>query len=82
MRSRGFAFVTLKDPGKARLNKNGIDGTVRKKIFSSKHQIKGKYVDLKLAEADKKKMDNINSNKKIFVGGLEPTVDASITPRI
>lgn len=47
-------------------------------MFSTKHKIKGKYVDLKLAESDKKKMDQINSNKKVFVGGLEPSVDASI----
>ena len=40
--------------------------------------INDKYVDVKVAEADKKKMDQLNANKKIFVGGLEPTVDASI----
>lgn len=39
--------------------------------------INDKYVDVKVAEADKKKMDQLNANKKIFVGGLEPTVDAS-----
>jgi hypothetical protein len=31
-----------------------------------------------LAEADKKKQDLRNANKKVFVGGLEPTVDASM----
>jgi hypothetical protein len=35
-------------------------------------------VDVKLAEADKKKMDMLNANKKVFVGGLEQNVDASI----
>ena len=54
-----------------------IDGTVRRRVLSVKHQIKGKYVDVKLAEADKKKMDQLNANKKVFVGGLEPNVDAS-----
>lgn len=34
-------------------------------------------MDVKIAEADKKKMDQLNAYKKVFVGGLEPTVDAS-----
>lgn len=67
VKSRGFAFVTLEDK----------DGSVRKKVFSIKHKIKDKYVDLKLAESDKKRMDQLSSNKKVFVGGLEPTVDAN-----
>lgn len=66
-RSKGFAFLTLDDR----------DGSARKRIFSKKHKINDKYVDVKLAEADKKKMDQLNANKKVFVGGLEPTVDAS-----
>lgn len=43
------------------------------------HYIKGKVIDLKLAESDKKKMDQLNANKKVFVGGLDPKVDASIS---
>ena len=57
--------------------RSALDGATRKKIFSTKHRIKGKYVDVKLAEADKKKMDLLNANKKVFVGGLEQNVDAS-----
>jgi hypothetical protein len=74
-RSKGFAFVTLEDKG----NKiyEVLDGSARKRILSKKHMINDKYVDVKVAEADKKKMDQLNANKKIFVGGLEPTVDAS-----
>ena len=74
-RSRGFAFVTLEDKGEVLTNSK--DGATRKKVFSTKHKIKGKYVDVKLAEADKKKMDQLNANKKVFVGGLEQNVDAS-----
>ena len=64
-RSRGFAFITLEDK----------DGEIRKKIFSKKHKIKGKDVDVKLAESDKKRMDQLSANKKVFVGGLDPSVD-------
>ena len=39
-------------------------------------------MDLKLAEADKKKMDQLSANKKVFVGGLEPSVDASISHQV
>jgi hypothetical protein len=34
-------------------------------------------VDVKSAEAEKKRLEIENSSKKVFVGGLEPSVDAS-----
>ena len=63
-KSRGFAFVSIKDP------KNILE----KKILSRKHEINGKIVDVKLAVEGKKREEMMDSSKKIFVGGLEPSV--------
>ena len=63
-KSRGFAFVSIKDP----------DNTLEKKIFSRRHEINGKIVDVKLAVEGKRREEMMDSSKKIFVGGLEPTV--------
>lgn len=63
-RSRGFAFVTLRDP----------DGSVKKAVMSRRNEIKGQYVDIKLAE-DGKTREKIEMNSaKVFVGGIEGTV--------
>jgi RNA recognition motif-containing protein len=63
-KSRGFAFVTIKDP----------QNILEKKIFSRKHEINGKIVDVKPAVEGKKREEMMDSSKKIFVGGLEPSV--------
>ena len=63
-KSRGFAFVSIKDPNK----------TLEKKILSRKHEINGKIVDVKPAVEGKKREDMMDTSKKIFVGGLEPSV--------
>jgi RNA recognition motif-containing protein len=63
-KSRGFAFVSIKDP------KNILE----KKILSRKHEINGKIVDVKPAVEGKKREEMMDSSKKIFVGGLEPSV--------
>eukprot|EP00826_Nyctotherus_ovalis_P014452 TRINITY_DN1402_c0_g1_i8.p2 TRINITY_DN1402_c0_g1~~TRINITY_DN1402_c0_g1_i8.p2 ORF type:complete len:325 (-),score=100.58 TRINITY_DN1402_c0_g1_i8:93-1067(-) len=65
--SKGYAFITLEDK----------DGTVRKKVLSTPHYIKDKIVDLKLEDSNKKITDQLSVNKKVFVGGLDPSVDAS-----
>eukprot|EP00831_Metopus_contortus_P050092 TRINITY_DN4202_c0_g1_i6.p1 TRINITY_DN4202_c0_g1~~TRINITY_DN4202_c0_g1_i6.p1 ORF type:complete len:325 (-),score=44.60 TRINITY_DN4202_c0_g1_i6:133-1107(-) len=70
--------LCVHNSGRQRQNQiSYLDGSVRRKIFSTKHKIRGKNVDIKLAEADKKKMDQLNANKKVFVGGLDSSVDAS-----
>ena len=63
-KSRGFAFVSIKDP----------QGTLENKILSRKHEINGKIVDVKIAVEGKKREEMMDSSKKIFVGALEPTV--------
>ena len=63
-KSRGFAFVSIKDP----------QNILEKKILSRKHEINGKIVDVKPVVEGKKREDMIDSSKKIFVGGLEPSV--------
>ena len=63
-KSRGFAFVSIKDP------KNILE----KKILSRKHEINGKIVDVKPAVEGKKREEMMDSSKKIFVGALEPSV--------
>ena len=75
--SKGYAFVTLEDKGPILIIYTFIDGSVRKKVLSTTHAIKGKIVDLKLEDSNKKETDVLSVNKKVFVGGLEPTVDAS-----
>ena len=65
-KSRGFAFVSIKDP----------QNILEKKILSRKHEINGKIVDVKPVVEGKKREDMIDSSKKIFVGGLEPSVTA------
>ena len=64
-KSRCFAFVSIEDP----------DQTLQKKILSRKHEINGKIVDVKLAVEGKKREEMLDSSKKIFVGGLEPSVN-------
>ena len=64
-KSRCFAFVSIEDP----------DSSLQKKILSRKHEIKGKIVDVKLAVEGKKREEMLDSSKKIFVGGLEPSVN-------
>ena len=63
-KSRGFAFVTIEDP----------ENILGEKIFSRKHEINGKIVDVKPAVEGKKREEMLDSSKKIFVGGLEPSV--------
>ena len=63
-KSRGFAFVSIKDP----------QNTLEKKIFSRKHEINGKIVDVKLVVEGKRREEMMDSSKKIFVGGLEPSI--------
>ena len=63
--SKGFAFVTIKDP------KNNLT----EKILSRKHEINGMIVDVKQAFEGKKRDEMLDSSKKIFVGGLEPSVN-------
>ena len=63
-KSRGFAFVTIRDP----------KGVLESKILSRKHEINGKIVDVKLAVEGKKREEMMDSSKKIFVGALEPSV--------
>ena len=63
-KSRGFAFVTIRDP----------QGILEKKILSRKHEINGKIVDVKIAVEGKKREEMMDSSKKIFVGALEPSV--------
>ncbi len=43
-------------------------------MLSRKHEINGKIVDVKLAVEGKKREEMLDSSKKIFVGGLDPTV--------
>jgi len=43
-------------------------------VLSRKHEINGKIVDVKLAVEGKKREEMLDSSKKIFVGGLDPTV--------
>ena len=63
-KSRCFAFVTIKK------QKNILE----KKILSRKHEINGKIVDVKRVVEGKKREEMMDSSKKIFVGGLEPSV--------
>lgn len=65
-KSRGFAFVTLKDTEKV----------LADKILTKKHEINGKIVDVKPAVEGKKREEMLDSSKKVFVGGLEPTVNS------
>lgn len=51
---------------------------MRKKVLSTPHYIKDKIVDLKLEDSNKKITDQLSVNKKVFVGGLDPSVDACI----
>ncbi|MCQ2818281.1 MAG: hypothetical protein MJ252_13520 [archaeon] len=64
-KSRGFAFVTLRDP----------DNSLSEKILSRKHEINGKIVDVKPAVEGKKREEMLDSSKKVFVGGLDPSVN-------
>lgn len=63
-KSRSFAFVSIRN----------IDNNLDDLIFKRKHEINGKIVDVKPWVKGKKSEDMKESNKKIFVGGLEPTV--------
>lgn len=70
-KSRGFAFVTIEDLSNTFFNK---DGEIKDKILSRKHEINGKIVDVKLAVEGKKREEMLDASRKIFVGGLDPTV--------
>jgi len=70
-KSRGFAFVTIEDPCKYKLT---TAGEIKEKILSRKHEINGKIVDVKLAVEGKKREEMLDASRKIFVGGLDPTV--------
>lgn len=72
-KSRGFAFVTIEDPSK-QIILITLDGEIKDKVLSRKHEINGKIVDVKLAVEGKKREEMLDSSKKIFVGGLDPTV--------
>jgi len=63
-KSRGFAFVTIEDNF----------GEIKEKILTRKHEINGKIVDVKLAVEGKKREEMLDASRKIFVGGLDPTV--------
>jgi RNA recognition motif-containing protein len=63
-KSRGFAFVTIDDP----------DGDIKEKILNRKHEINGKIVDVKPAVEGKQREEMLDASKKIFVGGLDPSV--------
>ena len=47
---------------------------MKDKVLTRKHEINGKIVDVKLAVEGKKREEMLDSSKKIFVGGLDPTV--------
>ena len=64
-KSKGFAFVILEDP----------ENILHDKILSRKHEINGKIVDVKKAVEGKKREEMLDSTKKVFVGGLEPSVN-------
>ena len=64
-KSKGFAFAILEDP----------DNILQEKILSRKHEINGKIVDVKKAVEGKKREEMLDSTKKVFVGGLEPSVN-------
>ena len=63
-RSRGFAFVTIKDPS----------GSVKKVLLGKRNEINGKFVDIKLAEDNKTREKIEQSSCKVFVGGIEGSV--------
>ena len=42
--------------------------------MTRKHEINGKIVDVKLAVEGKKREEMLDASRKIFVGGLDPTV--------
>jgi len=63
-KSRCFAFVTVED----------LIGEVKDKIMARKHEINGKIVDVKLAVEGKEREKMLDSSKKVFVGGLDPSV--------
>jgi hypothetical protein len=51
-----------------------LDGELKDKVLSRKHEINGKIVDVKLAVEGKKREEMLDATKKIFVGGLDPSV--------
>lgn len=65
-KSKGFAFVILEDP----------ENTLKDKILTRKHEINGKIVDVKKAVEGKKREEMLDSTKKVFVGGLDPSVNS------
>lgn len=65
-KSKCYAFVSLED----------INKTAKKRIMNRKHEINGKIVDVKLAVEGKEKEEMMDSKKKIFVGGLDPSVNS------
>lgn len=51
-----------------------LEGEIKEKILTRKHEINGKIVDVKLAVEGKKREEMLDASRKIFVGGLDPTV--------
>ena len=51
-----------------------LAGEIKDKILTRKHEINGKIVDVKLAVEGKKREEMLDASRKIFVGGLDPTV--------
>lgn len=64
-KSRCYAFVTIED----------VMNNAKERITKRKHEINGKIVDVKFAVEGKEKEEMLDSKKKIFVGGLDPTVN-------
>lgn len=58
------------------------DGELKDKVLSRKHEINGKIVDVKSAVEGKKREEMLDSSKKIFVGGLDPSVTNGTTSKI
>ena len=47
---------------------------MKNKILTRKHEINGKIVDVKPAVEGKQREEMLAASRKIFVGGLDPTV--------
>jgi len=74
-KSRGFAFVTIDDPGNFyNLQSSLIEGEIKIKILTRNHEINGKIVDVKPAVEGQQRIDMLDATRKIFVGGLDPSV--------
>ena len=60
-------------------NSNNIEGEIKGKILVRSHEINGKIVDVKPAVEGKDQIDEMkDATRKIFVGGLDPSVKNGI----